>query len=178
MKKSYEELLATFKKLGIKNPELYAKAEVDENLPTLAGYLFVRQAWRCGVIREDDPFWTGLAAQDPGTQPEEPEHPNEACGGFGAALNRIMNKGVDPQDLIEVIRDVQYEALFDFCKLLWDPGDIEPEAKDVGWGLFEVDQEGNPLRPMHGLYESVLGLDPTGREMRPLTAAQRRTQKR
>ncbi len=48
--------------------------------------------------------------------------------------------------------------------LPYEPGPLE----DVSWGLFETDEEGNPVgTQVSGLHESVLELDPTGREMRP-----------
>lgn len=38
----------------------------------------------------------------------------------------------------------------------------------VNWGLFEIDEDAKPFgRMIGGLHESVLELDPTGREMRP-----------
>ena len=62
---------------------------------------------------------------------------------------------------------MQAQLLFSFCYLLEDPGDIEPEAEDVGWALVQVDAEGNTLGTIGALHESVLETDPTGREMRP-----------
>jgi hypothetical protein len=56
------------------------------------------------------------------------------------------------------------------CYQLEDPSIEEPELNQVAWGLFEVDDEGNAGRSIHGLHESVLETDPTGREMRPKNA--------
>jgi hypothetical protein len=44
---------------------------------------------------------------------------------------------------------------------------MESEAADIDWGFVQFDQDGLPLGSIGGLYESVLGTDPTGREMRP-----------
>jgi len=42
------------------------------------------------------------------------------------------------------------------------------ELRDVSWALFQTDADGRPTGPaIGGLHESVLELDPTGREMRP-----------
>jgi hypothetical protein len=57
--------------------------------------------------------------------------------------------------------------LFGLCQLLEDPGEVEPEAADVAWSLFQVNDEGTPLAAINGLHESVLETDPTGREMKP-----------
>src|SRR5260221_5821202 len=167
MGKSYEELRSIFKKLGAKDPKSWAQSEINEGFPQLARFVFLRQAWEKCVIREDDPSWIGLKPQHPGEHPGDSEHPDEPCGGRGAALNRLLMKGIDPKDLLEVILAGQYESLFALCYLLSDPGGLEPEIADVAWKLFEVDEEGQPNREMGGLHESVLSMDPTGREMRP-----------
>ena len=69
---------------------------------------------------------------------------------------------------------MQYGVLFSICYLMDDSeaaiADLEnpsPELSEVGWGLFETDEEERPLRRIGGLHESALGTDPTGREMRP-----------
>ena len=36
------------------DPESWASSQVEEGIPQLARYLFLRQAWGC-VVREDDP---------------------------------------------------------------------------------------------------------------------------
>jgi hypothetical protein len=75
------------------------------------------------------------------------------------------------------VRTMQYEILFSICYLMDDPHpategleNAPPELSSVGWALFEVDDQGHVGRPIGGLHESLLGTDPTGREMRPRTA--------
>ncbi len=60
---------------------------------------------------------------------------------------------------------MQYQTRFGLCYLLSGP-DGGFDNHGVRWALFEVDEGSKPLRPVAGLHESVLGLDPTGREMR------------
>jgi len=62
---------------------------------------------------------------------------------------------------------MQWRLLFGLCQLLDDPGNIESEAGDIAWRLFQVDEGDHPIAMMGGLAESVLETDPTGREMRP-----------
>jgi hypothetical protein len=58
--------------------------------------------------------------------------------------------------------------LFNICYLLDDPNFAEQELEEFAWGLFEVDENDNPIGARIGsLHESVLATDPTGREMRP-----------
>jgi hypothetical protein len=70
---------------------------------------------------------------------------------------------------------MQWNVLAHICQVFDDPylavEDLQmvPELADYkfGWGLFELDGEGNLGRPIGGLIESVLETDPSGREMRP-----------
>jgi hypothetical protein len=41
-----KDLAATFRKLGARDPEGWADSQVEEGIPQLARYLFLRQAWR------------------------------------------------------------------------------------------------------------------------------------
>jgi hypothetical protein len=71
-------------------------------------------------------------------------------------LNRLFLRGVWAS-AIPSDDDLSYGTFDD------DPGEIE-------WGLFELDvNTGEPIRPMLGLHEDILGLDPSGNEMRPPT---------
>jgi len=45
-----------------------------------------------------------------------------------------------------------------------DPDDPENKAR---WALVYADEDGKILGQVEGLHEEVLGMDPTGREMRP-----------
>mgnify|MGYP001074943207 CR=1 FL=1 len=57
MSKSYEELLAIFRKLGADDPESWARSESEEGIPQLARFVFLRQAWRNCVIDDGDLGW-------------------------------------------------------------------------------------------------------------------------
>ncbi|MBX3402497.1 MAG: hypothetical protein KF699_03695 [Phycisphaeraceae bacterium] len=80
-------------------------------------------------------------------------------------------KGVTDEELTDLVRTMQFSALFNFLNALDNPpGDVSdlPLAKATRWGLFRVDPEtGIPIETVGGLYESLLETDPTGREMRP-----------
>jgi hypothetical protein len=66
---------------------------------------------------------------------------------------------------------MQAMLLVSICYLLEDPAELEQEVEDVAWVLVQVDAHGNVLAPIGGLHESVLEMDPTGREMRPRPAS-------
>ena len=41
--------------------------------------------------------------------------PDAPCAGIGPALQRLLAEGVNPQDLTDVVRVMQYELLFGLC---------------------------------------------------------------
>ena len=71
------------------------------------------------------------------------------------------------EELTELVRAELAEFLTALTYLMDDPSPEEPELQDVSWGLFVTNDEGYPVEPLGGLYESVLSTDPTGRECRP-----------
>jgi hypothetical protein len=154
------ELTALFHKLGARDPEGWAASQVEEGFPQLARFLFLRQAWRA-IVDEDDPSWIDREIGRAEARPSEP------YAGVGHALRKLRARGATDEELTDVVRGMQAELLFQFCYLLEDPGDVEPEVAGVTWSLLQVDNEGHVLDSIHGLHESVLDTDPTGREMRP-----------
>ena len=62
---------------------------------------------------------------------------------------------------------MQWTLLAGLCRLLDDPGTLEADVKDVGWHLFQLDENESPTNPIGALVESVLATEPSGREMRP-----------
>lgn len=66
---------------------------------------------------------------------------------------------------------IGYETAFGLCYHLADPSasfeGFEDDGEQLGWGLFLIDQSGEPTAPLPGVHESILSMDPSGREMRP-----------
>jgi hypothetical protein len=156
-------LTALFEKLGARDPESWAASQLDENIPQLHRFLFLREAWR-RVVSDGDPKWIDAHIRESEKRPDAP------YTGVGAALKRALAAGVSPEDLTEITRGIQAQFLFGLCYMLEDNGLTEPELEGVAWGLFQTDEDGQPLAPITGLHESVLDTDPTGREMRPKNA--------
>jgi hypothetical protein len=155
------ELTTLFRKLGAKDPESWAKSQIHEGIPQIQRYLFLRQAWK-QIIHDDGKSWIDREIRG------ADRDPNGSYSGIGLALKRLLASGADQQDLVDIARGAQAAMLFQFCYLLDDPGLTEPELENFAWGLFEVDENDNPIPPrIGGLHESVLSLDPTGLEMRP-----------
>jgi len=154
------DLTELLTRLGAPDPSAWARSEVEEDIPQVARYLFLRQAWQHVVADGDTSWidaWRELAAQAP----------SAPCAGIGPALERLSAAGIDRDDLTTVVRVMQYSVLFGLCYLLDDPGAAEPEVEELGWALVEVDADGDVGRHIGALHESLLETDPTGREMRP-----------
>jgi hypothetical protein len=160
--KSKEALAALLAQLGARDPEGWATSEVNEGTPQLLRYLFLREAWRY-VQPEDDHSWIDREI-DSGRA-----HADEPFAALGLALAKCRDAGVSEQDLTDIARCLQARAIFSICYLLNDgPQDVPEELEDISWGLFRLDDGESPVgRAIEGLHESVLELDPSGREMRP-----------
>lgn len=155
------ELTSLFERLGAPGPAAWARSQLEEGLPQLQRYLFLRQAWRA-VVGEGDTHWMNAYIAQANKQPDAP------YAGVGHALQRCLDQGASAEDVNAIVRGMQAELLFSLCYLLDDPALPEQELMDLEWGLFQVGSDGKPVLPrIGGLHESVLGTDPTGREMRP-----------
>jgi hypothetical protein len=145
------------------DPESWAESQLQHGIPQYARFVFLRQAWK-EVIADGHTSWIDKLIKVSALRPDAPG------AGIGPALSRLLAAGASRKDIAEVVRVMQWELLFSFCYLLSDPGKVEYPSSDVPrvhWALFEVDENGEPLHPISGLHESVLGTDPSGREMRP-----------
>jgi hypothetical protein len=147
-----EKLTELFRKLGAPEPERWARSQVQEGVPQLARFLFLRQAWKEIVGKHDEQWISDLQTR---AFREDP------AGDVVGALDRLLAQGASKQDLTTVVRAMQWRFLVDFCRLLDGPGEVEPEVRDMKWRLFQVDDESDkPMEPMVRLYESVLETAP------------------
>lgn len=154
-----ERLTEIFRSLGANEPEAWATSQINEGINQLGRFLFLRQAWR-RVLAEDDHSWIDAEISLSRKSPKAPG------SGTGESLERLLKAGCARADITNVARGMQYDLLFALCYLIDDPGDLEEIVQNVSWALFQIDQDGNPTAPIDALHESVLELDPTGREMR------------
>ena len=153
MSYTLEELTEIFRRLGSVAPERWARPQIEQGVPQLHRFLFLKAA-QSHILRPDDTRWVKHTLKSGEEHPDSPEGP------AAPALRRMLEKGVDPRDVAAVVRAAQYELLFDFCQLLDDSEVIhtlprEGDMPEIGWGLFTVDEEGNPGEPIDALIESV-----------------------
>jgi hypothetical protein len=84
-----------------------------------------------------------------------------------ASLKTLRSLGAGDQEITDIVPGMQAELLFGFCSMLDEEGDPELDHLGVQWWLVRMDADGRPLDIIGSLHESVLGMDPTEREMRP-----------
>ncbi len=115
-------------------------SELSEGIPQLTRYRFLSTLWP-GMID---------------------------CWGEGIervpAAARSLAAGADRADLVRLARLVAYETVFAMLYHLAD--DHRDDCDDLPfWELTEVDPDGRHTgRTVGGLYEDLLGLDPSGNE--------------
>lgn len=158
----YRELLHRFRTLGARDPEDWAKSEVDENIAQLARFCFLRSVWRDAIVaRTTSGTWIDRSIAMSERRPDIP------FGDAGPALKRLLDAGATRADLQRVARLIAYEAAFELINRLDEGCDPELDGDYPGWRLMET--KGNELtgRDVGGLHESLLEMDPSGREGRP-----------
>jgi hypothetical protein len=151
-------LTEVFREAGATNPELWARSQVQEGKNQLARFSFLK-AISTDWLPETATDWveaqlhsTPTTASYPGAQ-------------LPAVVQEMVTKGVRLESIVDLVRVIQFEALFHVCQTL----DVGNEADNpiADWALFEVDEQGQPTRVIDALQESLLAFDPSGREMRP-----------
>lgn len=153
-----EALAAQFRALDAEEPEAWALSEVEENIPQLARFIFLRRLWRGAEEWTLPPEeWFAERAPEPSDDEDDDDGEDadpsalvaEADGDADGdaepafqdaqqAVRRILAAGADPKDLMEVARAIFLHAAFDAMQTV-DEG-YDPEAGEgmPGWLLTEV----------------------------------------
>lgn len=151
-----EALAEKFRAAGAEEAEAWALSEVEDNIPQLARYLFLRRLWR-SADEWDLPPGEWFADRDPEPSDEaedaDDEDADEAVGeaesaededaepAFLAAqqaVRRLLAAGADPEDLREVARAVFAFTAFDALQTVDEGHDPEAGEEMPGWFLAEV----------------------------------------
>ena len=148
-----------FRSLGANDPEGWARSQLSEGINQYARFVFLREAWR-NAIKEGEIAWIEREIH------YAEKHPHEPGAGVGPALERILACGAGPEDISEVVRAMQWQALAGLIYQIDDSGVVNYPQQDlprVDWALFEIDANGTPLREIDSLHESLLDAEPSGR---------------
>ncbi len=149
---SLTELL---RKLGAPHPESLARSELDEGIPRLLRFLFLREAWKRVVPKHDSHWIDGYIAYSE-------RRPKDQNAEVGRSLKRLRESGAKDEDIATVVRGMQARMLIRICYLLDGHDAPEQEVEDIFWSLFQTDQDGTPIRCFGALHESVGATDPAG----------------
>jgi hypothetical protein len=131
------QLILEFQQLGCDQPELWARSEIEEDIPQLARHRFLRTLWPQMI----DSWRDGMA--------------------HIPAAKRALEAGASQEDLTVLARAIAYETAF----LMLYHLDADHDATDQlpSWGLAELSPTGEPTgRRLEGLQEDLLTLDPSG----------------
>jgi hypothetical protein len=168
------DLAEAFRALGAGDPEAWAASEVEENIPQLARFLFLRRIWRSAQpwtlppadwFAERDPEPADEdGAEDDDPPPVETTADEDAEPAFLAAqqaVGRILAAGADPEDLKEVARAIFLHVAFDAVHTV-DEG-YDPQAPEglPGWMLAEISGDLMTTgRVLTALHEDLLTTEP------------------
>lgn len=155
-----EALAQVLDELDVPGARQRAREQLEDGVPHLARYLFLRQAWRL-LLADGDTRWIEPTIASARAQPDAP------FAGVGHALARVREAGARDEDVAEIARGMQAVALYALCRLVDEPTAPEPELATVRWALVHLTPDGGVAGPIPALHRSVLETDPTGREMRP-----------
>ena len=155
---NHKELTEIFRKLGAPDPEEWADSEINEGIPQLARFIFLKGAWE-GVVPDNDEWISNVLRR-------YKDGEKEPYSGLGRSVKRMIECGVPKKDITEFARCIAAEMIFHIGYLL-DDSSIVDGNDFIDWALVQLDNDGTPIKFISGLHESVLATDPTGREMRP-----------
>ncbi len=158
-----ERLIRRMEQLGAPDPAEWVYSEMTEDIPQLAIFLVLRRLWPEHIDSwRDSPHWI------PNMIRAAEVDPTDYFADAGQALKRLIAAGVREEDIKSIARFVAYETTFGVLVTLDDGCDPDSLEEGPGWALMETDAEGNLTgRQIDGLHESILSLDPSGREGRP-----------
>jgi hypothetical protein len=128
--------------LGAPDPAAWARSEINDNIPQQARYLFLRNIWPQFIDRYAD---EKVIRRIPATA-------------------RLLDAGASMADLALALRSVAYETAFAVVDRVDEGWDPDAPGDSPGWRLMETDAERLTGRAVVGLHESLLSLDPSGRQ--------------
>ena len=136
-------LIDQYRRLGMPNYTDLAYIHYRGSAAVLTEAIFQREALKLVVPKGDTSFIDKARGYLRDSNPTLQE--------FGQAMERILQAGVNPQDINVLVREMQYTAVFVMCHMLDYPPHDLPESEQAKWRLFQVDQDMNPVKRMQGL---------------------------
>jgi len=157
-KSDLKSLTEVFRQAGAIDPEMWASSQIEEGINQLGRFSFLKtitSEW----LKEDDFNWVDNQIEFNYSQPGDP------CSQLPKALKEMLDKNINRETILDLIRVIQFNTLFHVCSTI--DRSFEADTPITSWALFEVDDDDNPKETLIGLHESLLEFDPSGKEMRP-----------
>src|SRR5262245_28308759 len=161
-----EQLTQVFRRLGASDAPSWARSQLEEGIPQLAYFVFLKNAWQEILDEQNANQWfDGVLAVGA-------ERPKWFYGQLARALQPVLARGVPRAELAAIIQLVQYDMLNALCFLLDEGGYSTPinvrqeedNLSPVSWALHQVDENGQVIARLGGLHEYSDGEPPNGRE--------------
>ncbi|WP_203883780.1 hypothetical protein [Planotetraspora kaengkrachanensis] len=167
------------RQLGVEHPDEWVRSEISENQAQVARYRLLRGLWSAEINSWRDKVDTWIA----NTRRELNRRPTGPFSDGGKALLRLVDElGATQEEIGALARMIAYETVFGVLYQL-DDSDITEDDITIpvdllnelpSWALIEVrGEDGEPTgRTIQGLHESLLSMDPSGRDGRPATRSE------
>ena len=160
-RKIADQKIEILKKFNADDPLGWVSSEMRENIPQVARFLFLHRV-RSEVLNGYYQF----------TIPGNPEFENSLPPLMRMkvgeeAFNRLIESGVNREDLVRVARAVACRATINFVEMLDGvtfPDEFEDLEYAPDWAIMEIIEENGKRkftgRMLDGLHESIFGLYP------------------
>ena len=130
MPSDLDELICIFRDLGANDPEGWAQSLVKDGKPELERLVSLQQAWKLVC---DESWIEGLLA-------------NRESDGIviGRMIERLLALGVDRAEIVDLVRENHYEALFSLCYLIGHSLDDGDKEHVTAMGSAPVPRQASP----------------------------------
>jgi hypothetical protein len=150
-----EDLIEAFRALGAADPEALASSQLDDRVPELHRFAFLKRLWDQVADTQSTKWIEQTIDQAKGLGEDDPQ------SAAAPALQRMIAAGIDPNDILKVVWCAQAEMIYNIAFQLDDPefavaqlpqhGGMQEE--DALWGLFTVNEDGKPRHLLEGFHE-------------------------
>lgn len=150
-----DDLIEAFRALGAADPESLASSQLEDRVPELHRFAFLKRLWDQVADTQSTKWIEQTIEQAKGLGEDDPQ------AAAAPALKRMIDAGVDPNDILKVVWCAQAEMIYNIAFQLDDPGFAVAQLpqhggmqeEDALWGLFSVNEEGKPKQLLEGFHE-------------------------
>jgi hypothetical protein len=154
------ELVEAFRRLGLARAESWARSETREGINQLSRAKLLYWLFS-NVIHTDNGNDLSVATAVGQYDRDEEKQPGSGVVSHPEApiYKRMLAAGFTEQDIRVILREAQIKAMMDFVCVLDGCGAPPEEAAPCSFGVFEMDEEGKPLRHVAALHENLNDFD-------------------